>query len=270
MNNNEIDGTTIPDPEQVLDLVVDEQPTRSGKQREPRRFDQTQLHSDVHGRRVQRDYAAHFFRWSWVARNHVKSGMRILDIGCGQDLPFLYVMSAISHRGLLPELYVGVDMNELPQPKRPWAKILGNFCLHDKWEELKVDGPFDLIICLEVIEHQGEADGLKLLKIAHDLLKPGGRFYLSTPVYDGIARAVNHIREYTISELRERVEWAGFKVLKRYGTFANKLDLMRVMTPEHKKVYEELSEWHGGEVMSTFLAPLYPDVSRNNMWILTK
>jgi SAM-dependent methyltransferase len=283
--SNEIDGTTIPD--LVDNLVLEDQPTRSGKTREARRFDQTQLHSEVHGRRVQRDYAAHFFRWGWVARNWVKPGMTILDIGAGQDLPFLYVMSAISHRGLLPARYVAVDLNPLPEVKRPWATLLGEFCLHERWHELELipgmdqrPGPedakfnnlkgYDLIMCLEVIEHMAKPDGLKLLKIAYDLLSPGGRFMLSTPVYDGRARALNHIHEYGITELKECVEWAGFEVERRFGTFANKLDLLRVMAPEHQKVYQELETYYGGEVMSTFMAPLYPNVSRNNLWVLRR
>lgn len=268
--------------EDVYQEPEPEQRTRSGKERKARRFDQTQLHGDVHGRRVQRDYAAHFFRWGWVARNHIKPGVTMLDIGCGEDLPFLYVMSAISHRGLLPARYVGVDLNPLPDIKRPWATLLGNFCLHERWQYLAQlsrrpgdpeDLPplgFDLIMCFEVLEHMAKEDGLQLLRIAHQLLAPEGRFYLSTPVFDGNARALNHIHEYTIPELAECLDWAGFEVLHRYGTFANKLDLLRVASPEHKKVYAELEEYYGGEVMSTFLAPLYPNASRNNLWVLRR
>lgn len=267
MAEREIDGTTIPD---LVDDLIEEQPTRSGKQREARRFDQTQLHTEVHGRRVQRDYAAHFFRWGWVARNFIQPNTTILDIGCGQDLPFLYVMSAISHRGLLPTHYVGVDMNPLPEVKRPWATLLGEFCLHERWEELRRPEGYDLIICLEVIEHMAKPDGLKLLKIAHDLLAPKGAFMLSTPVYDGKAKALNHIHEYTINEMKECVDWAGFWVDKRFGTFASKFDIYPQLNPGEKEVYDNLSKYYGAEVMSTFLAPLYPNQSRNNMWLLRR
>jgi hypothetical protein len=95
----------------------------------------------------------------------------------------------------------------------------------------------------------------------------GGVLLLSTPVYDGKARARNHIHEYTIPELQELLEKAGFKVYQRYGTFMNKNDAKRVMTPAQKEVYMALSKFYSNDVLSTFLAPLHPDHSRNNVWV---
>lgn len=249
-----------------VDFITNKQPTRSGKDRPERRFDRTQLHEDVHGNLVHRDYLAHAFRWGWVTRQMKLQGHgKVLEVGCGQDLPLLKVMSGIGHQ---PELYVGVDLNKLPEVKRNWAKIYGEFCFHDRHQELPYD--FDIAVCMEVIEHGGIGDGLNLLYAIFEHLKPGGVLYLSTPVFDGIARAMNHIMEFTVPQLQQMCEQVGFIVERRFGTFASKLDLKDHVKPEHWKIYQELEVFYDREIMSTFLAPLYPDLSRNNLWQLRK
>lgn len=292
---------------------MERQPTRSKRVREDRRFDKTQLRASGHGRTVHRDYASHVLRWNfvaeellrqyyqreqetgeisgfppdnfvppylsniffkfgWVARE-VKQGMKILDVGCGQDQPLLYILGARIQT--VPELYVGVDLNRIMKKSNVrWSKIYDEFDFTSRSEELlKVHGQFDMAVNFEVIEHMAPEDGAKLLRRLWDCLKPGGVLHLSTPVFDGLA-AANHIHEYTIPELQAAIEFAGFKVERRLGTFASKYTIENAMLqakrPDHMKVYQELSQWFGGDVLATFMAPLYPDSSRNNLWVCRK
>jgi 2-polyprenyl-3-methyl-5-hydroxy-6-metoxy-1,4-benzoquinol methylase len=202
------------------------QATRSKRVVAPRRFDKTQLRASGHGRTVHRDYAAHFFRWGWVARQ-ITQGMKILDVGCGQDQPLLYVLG--SRIQTVPELYVGVDLNNIAKKSNVrWSKIYDNFDFVTNGQKL-IDqhGPFDRVVNFEVIEHMGTQDGAILLERFHDALRDGGYLYLSTPVFDGMA-AANHVHEYTIPELRAAIQGAGFTVEKRIGTFASKPDIINV------------------------------------------
>jgi 2-polyprenyl-3-methyl-5-hydroxy-6-metoxy-1,4-benzoquinol methylase len=199
----------------------------------------------------------------------VKQGESILDVGCGQDQPLLYVLA--SRLQTVPEVYVGVDLNRLVKKSNcRWADIYDeyDFVTNGKKLEEKYT-PFDKAVCLEVIEHMGPEDGDKLLENFHFLLRPGGMLYLSTPVFDGY-RAANHIHEYTIPELQAKLEAAGFTIVKRVGTFASKPDIRPVLKPEELQVYNRLEEWFGGDVMSTIFASLYPDKSRNNLWVVQK
>jgi len=222
---------------------------------------------------VNRDYASHFFRWGWVSRQ-VKQGESILDIGCGQDLPLLYVLG--NRIQTVPDLYVGVDLNNIPKKTNTrWADIHDNFDFVTNGKAL-VDArytPFDKAVCFEVIEHMAPDDGAKLLDNLFYALRPGGLLYLSTPVFDGLA-AANHIHEWTIPELAEAVKLAGFEIEKRIGTFASKPAIRRAMIEANDKagldVYDRLEDWFGGDVMATFIAALYPDASRNNLWVLQK
>lgn len=251
----------------------EQQPTRLGKHREPRRFDQTQLHASSSGRAVGRDYAAHFFRWAWITRQ-IKAGQKILDIGCGQDVPLVRVLTPKVNQ--LPKLYVGVDLNRILKPtKIAWTRIVDQFSFVDDYLKLwkrtgmEKDEKFDAAVCLEVIEHMQPADGRKLLKGAFHLVRPGGYLYLSTPVFSGKA-AVNHIHEHTIPELQKLVESVGWIVEKRFGTFARINDIKKVASKEEWAVLQRIGEYYNNEVLSIFLSPLYPDSASNNLWCLRR
>jgi SAM-dependent methyltransferase len=254
--------------------VNDRQPTRRNVYREERRFDQTFLSNDNHGRFVHRDYAAHFFRWGWVGQRFGGDGHRVLDVGCGPEAPLARLMI---RAGQYPELYVGVDLNRAEPPiGQAWSRFLfeEDFVANEAHLQIKLreilDGrTFTDGVCFEVIEHMNPDDGFQLLSNFHTYLQPGGRLYLSTPVFDGKA-AVNHVHEYAIAELHELVEATGWRVVKRYGTFANIKALEKVYTPAEREVVARLSEYYSNDVISCFLAPLYPDAARNNLWVLER
>jgi SAM-dependent methyltransferase len=265
--------------------MSDRQPTRSKRVREDRRFDRTQLRISGHGRTVHRDYWAHVLRWpfvvnqlnyteelalkyGWVHRE-IKQGMSILDIGCGQDQPLLYVLGARIQT--VPEVYVGVDLNPIRNKSRvKWADIHDQFDFVNNWKRLDdLYTPFDVCVCFEVIEHMSPEDGAKMLVGIRSLLKPGGLLYLSTPVFNGLA-AANHIHEYRADELNNAIVAAGFDVKQRYGTFASKPDIKPKLSTAEVDVYNRLEKWFGGEILSCIFAPLYPDASRNILWVCQK
>lgn len=235
---------------------------------DPREFDTTSCTQNSHGTRVHRDYAAHFFRWGFAHR-YIRMGMKVMDVGCGVDQPLPRILTdKMSH---VPKLYVGVDFD--PRIKQrwqfAWLKVQGGFDFTRKWKTLAKDGPFDVIMNFEVIEHMHKASGRKLLAGMHGLLKEGGKVLLSTPCYDGRRMAQNHIHEYTIPELQKEIVKAGFEIVARYGTFMDVKELKKA-NAIHQAVAKELRGYYGDEVLSCFLAPLYPDQCRNNLWVLTK
>lgn len=233
-----------------------------------REYDKTSLrvlsHTNSH-----RDYAAHFFRWGFVKDSITNHGTRILDIGCGVDTPLVYVFKETNNFKMIPKSYLGVDFNKppatLPTGVKKWADYKWEFAFDLRWKELEPQR-FDLITCLEVVEHMRMPAMRKLLRGALALLAPGGRLVLSTPVFNG-KMAKNHINEMTVDTLAKELDKAGWEVLNRFGTFMSDQDRKKVATAEESRICEALKVYYSSEVIACFLAPLYPDASRNNLWV---
>lgn len=244
-----------------------------------RAFDRSSLRANAHGKWVHRDYGAHFFRWGFAGR-FVDGTKRVLDVGCGPDCPLVDTLTM--PRNSVPRSYLGVDFNGEPRnhPRRQWATFRWGFDFTTRYQELMVladpdsgqvgpDDGYDVIVCFEVIEHMRREDGDALLAGINYLLANGGVALVSTPVFDGKA-AANHLHEWTIPELQSAIEQAGLVVRDRFGTFASQPAIRKVASRVEQDFMDRIARYYSGEVISCFLAPLYPDASRNNVWVLER
>lgn len=282
-------------------------------EKEDRRFDTTALHYDLHGKQISHaDYIAHCEKYDYAWRS-IKKGDRILDVGCGTDLPLLKAINWVQAQATkilykVGGCYVGVDLNPLKATGMNWGETIGeldmtseegydralravpgNAAILDAQTMSDLDPEdaenvavladsdvrgYTLIVCLEVIEHMAPEDGKRLLENFRDLMSPDGRVILSTPVYDGKAMARNHIHEYFIPELQELIESVGLVVSRRLGTFTAepqlKSHLKKIGRLDLLAMYEEAREFHSSGYMSGVLAPMFPDIARNNVWVITK
>lgn len=229
-----------------------------------RDFDMTSCQTKAYGKWVHRDYLAHCMRWGFAERM-IKGGDEVLDIGCGPDQALVGILTYKASG--IPKRLVGVDIGKVkPKTNPKWFTLHAEFDFTKRWKELK--GPFDVITCLEVIEHMQAAHGAKLLKGIHALLKPKtGRLLLSTPVFSPkTGMAQHHIHEYGVEELQKAITKARMYVEKRFGTFQTVLQAKQTL-PEHRRTWEALTAYYSNDVLACFLAPLYPELARNNLWI---
>jgi len=247
--------------------------------RDTRDYDTTQLHEAGHGRTLHRDYSAHFFRWSF-ARRFITAKDHVLEVGCGEDKPLSKILTggAAAHVAS----YVGVDINKLKPSGSQRLTFMGEFNFVERWKEalkLRPEG-FDVVVNYEVIEHMRVDLGAKLLKAMYNCLRPGGTLLLSTPVYDGVRHAANHIHEYTVPELQKAIEKAGFKVEQRFGTFMDIKHIGKVAPKSTDGKWDDaeikqasvvmrhyLSQYFDNDAISNIFGPLYPDHARNNLWV---
>lgn len=98
-----------------------------------------------------------------------RDGARVLDVGCGRQ-PFATFMEGLGYR------YLGLDVRQNPEG------TVAFICAID--EELSPDlagEQFDLIVCLEVLEHV--ADWHQAFSNLATLLAPGGGLLLTCPSF---------------------------------------------------------------------------------------
>jgi SAM-dependent methyltransferase len=92
-----------------------------------------------------------------------------------------------------------------------------NFRTFSKNEELP-KGQYDLIICLNVLEHiENDSEIVEMLKMS---LKAGGEIFIFVPafkvLYSSMDRKVGHYRRYSKSSLMQLITTAGLAVGKIY------------------------------------------------------
>lgn len=243
------------------------------KLRDDREYDKTQLHENGSAAAaLGRDYAAHFFRWSF-AKRFINNKMNVLEVGCGQDKPLAKML--VSGAAATVNHYTGVDLNKIKLSASQRTKFHSEFNFVERYQELLAERPegWDVVVNMEVIEHMKVEHGQNLLKAMFACTKPGGVLLLSTPVYDGVRHAANHIHEYFTPELQGFVEEAGYVVERRFGTFMDIKYIGKAKTGNDeldkavKIVRDALECYYSNDGLSNIFSPLYPDHSRNNLWI---
>jgi SAM-dependent methyltransferase len=87
------------------------------------------------------------------------------------------------------------------------------------------DGSFDVVTSFDVICHGGVVDDLNALKEFRRVLRPGGIALVRLPAFDWLwgahDAAVQTTRRYSAGQLAQRMELAGFEVLR--ATYGNVL-----------------------------------------------
>ena len=117
----------------------------------------------------------------------------ICDLGCGAG----WATSILGHFGKT----TGVDLSDttLASERYPNAAFLSANIL--EW-----DGPkeaFDVVVSIEVIEHIEKPLQAKYVQIAHDLLRPGGHFIITTPNAKTMRAMAKGGREWSNQPLEE-------------------------------------------------------------------
>jgi cyclopropane fatty-acyl-phospholipid synthase-like methyltransferase len=230
-------------------------------------YNKTQLYIDKATDRgiVHRDYLAHTLRWTHVLK-HARMGMKILDVGCGVNMPLAMTLYTNRYK---PEIYCGLDIREDFQPPAEFPfplDLRGGFDItsEEKWRELGTR-QWDLVTCLEVIEHMDKTHGQLLLDNL-SLLPTDTTIFLSTPCYNG-SKAANHIYEWEYEELRDELQDA-FTVEEHFGTFASQRDILPVASEAERTVFNDLKRYYDSNLLAILLAPNHPSASRNCIWRL--
>ncbi|MGH8614895.1 MAG: methyltransferase domain-containing protein [Gammaproteobacteria bacterium] len=141
---------------------------------------------------------AFYWRYKWVGS--CCSGKDVLDVPCGMGWGTALIRGA--------RTLVGVDLSAeaIAEARRRYGKI-AQFSTGDMGCLDFADGSFDVVSCLEGIEHVPLETGHRFLKESERVLRPGGLLLLSSPYCRTTAHSGNpyHLHEYQPEEIKALV-----------------------------------------------------------------
>ena len=236
-------------------------------------IDKTYLSVDLAEKRgfLHRDYLAHAFRWSHIVK-YLSEKQRyktthILDFGCGKEFPLLKTLYTSR---MAPLSYTGVDAGPInPVPEPITNKISTVTLPNTQVLQVNPTTDFTLITMFEVLEHMEYETGRQTLKHIREFMAPGTTFFLSTPNYDGVHKAANHVYEWEYDELCAVILASNFKVDNVWGTFASIKDYKSLLSEAGVEIFDVLHEYYDSNVLATIFAPMFPRQSRNCLWQLS-
>ena len=235
---------------------------------------------------IHRDYIAHCLRWTHVIKRLYErktyQSARILDIGCGRELPFAKTLYSSK---LAPAIYLGVDVGPILDEEVAKIAKTQKFA-HKLWEntnflelcevDLCIAGdPLqslpNLVTCFEVLEHVEPKMMFDMLEHMKRLTTTDARFFISTPCWNRVDCAANHVNEMLYESLGAGFERYGFVVENVYGTFASIRDYeANINAAGYGGLFNQLREYYDTNFLSCIFAPLFPAQSRNCLWELRK
>ena len=169
---------------------------------------------------------SHGSRFSLAARLvGASAGGRLLDYGCG-DGTFL----ALVHEQFARAIGTDADVGQLADCARRFQGLPNvTFLPPASLADPSHAGAYDVITCMEVLEHCLEAPRGQVLADLHRLIKPGGRVIISVPIETGASLVVKQVA-------RRIAGWRGVPDY-RYSERYTWLELARMtIGPRHRRI----------------------------------
>ncbi len=145
-----------------------------------------------------------------IAGVHPPGDWRILDVGCGTGGNFAFL-----------DAYGRVEGCDYSEEAIHYCNIRGTHSVREAsiYELPYDDGAFDLVTCLDVIEHL-RLD-LPAFRELNRVLRTGGYLLVTLPIgahlYNDFDCLAGHLRRYTMGEIGVLLAESGFETLRRTG-----------------------------------------------------
>jgi SAM-dependent methyltransferase len=188
----------------------------------------------------------------WTLRRHVPDIASFLEVGCGTG----YVLQGVATA--FPALRLTASEAETAGLRFAAERVPGAEFLQMDARRMPFDCEFDAIGAFDVIEHITEDE--TVLAQMRRALRPGGSLLLTVPQHPFLwseydVRA-HHVRRYTRAELRQKLERAGYSVVKMSSFVSVLLPLMMLSRLTRRTAavdYDPLAELRIGKMANTLL-----------------
>jgi cyclopropane fatty-acyl-phospholipid synthase-like methyltransferase len=225
-----------------------------------------------------RDQFAHYLRWTHILKES-KINDTVVDFGCGKG----NLLEVLYRNRFKCKRFIGLDIRKktIEQAKEKfqvvdWAEFYDQDLIYPT---IDLNFNADKVCSFEVAEHIGKQNIESFLINFKACGHSEAKYYLSTPNYDEkVGAAGNHtydsgdgrgvaIHEFAHSELQEHIE-KHFTIVKKFGTFASVKDYKPRLSDWQVKMYNALNEYYDSNLLSNLMAPMFPEHSRNTLWVL--
>lgn len=168
----------------------------------------------------------------WALENYSPNFQSLLEIGCGTG----YVLSGISKKIPHATLYgseIFITGLGFAHARLPSAKFMQMDA-----RNIPFENEFDVIGAFDVLEHIGEDE--RVLAQMHAALSPQGFMFLTVPQHKWLWSSVDehacHVRRYSATDLHEKIEAAGFQIMRSTSFVTTLLPAMMISRFLSKKV----------------------------------
>jgi 2-polyprenyl-3-methyl-5-hydroxy-6-metoxy-1,4-benzoquinol methylase len=219
---------------------------------------------------IHRDYIAHCLRFTHVLKRllKVKQAINLLDVGCGKETPLLKMIYTSKMSALINK-YIGLEAGKINAPEfvhKIDYELIENTLIQDL--ECKIS-KFDIITMFEVLEHMPPSNVINTLLKLKSLMNEDSELIVSTPNYNKqVGAAGNHQNEMGYKLLSKLFNFFGLEVIEKYGTFASIRDYKGLLSESQLDTFKKLSEYYDSNYLATIFSPMFPEVSRNVLYVL--
>jgi SAM-dependent methyltransferase len=226
-----------------------------------------------------RDQFAHYLRWTHILKE-AKIGETVFDFGSGKG----NLLEVFYRNKFKCKKYIGIDIREktIEQAKEKfavvdWADFYADDLIYPSMDYSQFGA--DKVCSFEVAEHIGKQNIELFLQNFKLCGNVNATYYLSTPNYnENVGAAGNHtydsgdgrgvaIHEFEHFELQAHIE-KYFTIERKFGTFASIRDYKPKLNKWQAEMFKSLSEYYDSNLISNIMAPMFPENSRNTLWVL--
>lgn len=182
----------------------------------------------------------------------ITENVNFLDFGCGEG----HVVLAAEKAKKAVGYDIAAAWNE--------SSISINQILTTKWEDVKANGPYDIVLIYDVLDHVKDEDtAIECLKSVHEVLKPNGKIFLrchpwcsrhGTHLYHQINKAFIHL---CLDEaLLDKMGYKGIhtiKIIHPLNTYARWISASRFKIFSHNVIREVVESFFTESVVANLI-----------------